>query len=461
MYEIKSFKITKLHGFKNYNLKFKDNTLILVGENGAGKTTILRMLYYLISGQWTALAKFKFDTVSLKVGNNTFSVKSADISKKADFTSTRFLHRFPTHIRHRILEISEEYEAGVIPLSALEMFCARYDIPFHYILRELDFDDNILNSKKHNKLRKKLNDDIKDSLGGTQILYLPTYRRIEQELSTIFKGVDEDELRHRKHIMRGRKKVNFTELIEFGMRDVSQSIHNALESLKEFARKNLNSLTIGYLGDVVDKKYAELDVAQIKKTSNETIRNIIDRIDDRILSESSKRHLSDVIDNVKKDEKLSEHSKVICHYFIKLLNFQQELEKKEQKMRGFCEVCNNYMEDKVFEYTSSSFSFSISPKKGSSIINKIKLDQLSSGEKQIVSLFSHLYLSDENRYFVMIDEPELSLSVPWQRQFLVDITKGEFCSGLIAVTHSPFIYDNELDSYTHGLGEFITVEKSK
>ena len=460
MNEIKSFKITKLHGFKNYNLKFKDNTLILVGENGAGKTTILRMLYYLISGQWTSLAKFRFNTVSLKVNNKTFSIKRADISKKVDFTSTRFLHRFPPHIRRRILDIFEEYEAGVMPLSELEMFCDRYDVPFHYILREIDFDDNISNSKRHEKIREKLN-DIKASLRGIQVLYLPTYRRIEQELSTIFKGVDEDELRRRKHIMRGRKKVNYTELIEFGMRDVSQSIHNTLERLKEFARENLNSLTLGYLGDVVDKKYAELDVAQIKKTSDETIRNIIDRIDDRILSESSKQHLSEVIDNVKKDEKLSEHSKVICHYFIKLLNFQQELEEKEQKMRGFCEVCNNYMEDKIFKYTSSSFSFSISPKDDSSIRNEIKLDQLSSGEKQIVSLFSHLYLSNVNHYFVMIDEPELSLSVPWQRQFLVDVKKGEFCSGLIAVTHSPFIYDNDLDRYAHGLGEFLTVEKSK
>ena len=460
MNEIKSFKITKLHGFKNYNLKFQDNTLILVGENGAGKTTILRMLYYLISGQWTALAKFRFDTVSLKIGNKTFSIKNADISKKVDFTSTRFLRRFPPHIRRRILEISEEYDAGVMPLSELEILCDRYDVPFHYILRELDFDDDILDSEKHNKLKEKLN-SIKELLEGIQILYLPTYRRIEQELSSIFKGIDEDELRHRKHIMRRHKNVNHTELIEFGMKDVIQSINNTLESLKEFARENLNSLTLGYLGDVVDKKYAKLDVTQIKTTSDETIRNIIDRIDDRILSESSKQHLSEVIDNVKKDEKLSEHSKVICHYFIKLLNFQQELEEKEQKMRGFCEVCNNYMEDKIFEYTSSSFSFSISPKNDISIRNEIKLDQLSSGEKQIVSLFSHLYLSNENHYFVMIDEPELSLSVPWQRQFLVDIKKGELCSGLIAVTHSPFIYDNDLDGYAHGLGEFLTVEKSK
>lgn len=167
------------------------------------------------------------------------------------------------------------------------------------------------------------------------------------------------------------------------------------------------------------------------------------------------------IDNVKGGNEPDVHAKVICHYFIKLLNFQQELNKKEYKMKRFCEVCSNYMEDKTFEYTSSSFNFAILPKRGIPIKDEIKLDQLSSGEKQIVSLFSHLYLSEENQYFVMIDEPELSLSVPWQRQFLVDIKQGDFCSGIIAVTHSPFIYENELDSYAHGLGEFLTIGKQK
>ena len=80
--------------------------------------------------------------------------------------------------------------------------------------------------------------------------------------------------------------------------------------------------------------------------------------------------------------------------------------------------------------------------------------KLSSGEKQIVSLFSHLYLSHQNNYIVLIDEPEMSLSVKWQRMFLQDVRKGGFCYGLIAVTHSPFIFENELDRYAHGLEEF-------
>ena len=80
---------------------------------------------------------------------------------------------------------------------------------------------------------------------------------------------------------------------------------------------------------------------------------------------------------------------------------------------------------------------------------------LSSGEKQVVSLFSHIYLSGKKNYFVIIDEPELSISVLWQKRLLPDILKK--CSGLIAVTHSPFIFDNELKRYAHSLEGFTEI----
>jgi predicted ATPase len=85
---------------------------------------------------------------------------------------------------------------------------------------------------------------------------------------------------------------------------------------------------------------------------------------------------------------------------------------------------------------------------------QLELQSLSSGEKQIVSLFSHVYLSGQKSFFVVIDEPELSLSVPWQRRFLPDILRSGLCTGLIAVTHSPFIWENELEPYVRSLAEF-------
>src|SRR6185437_12054574 len=86
---------------------------------------------------------------------------------------------------------------------------------------------------------------------------------------------------------------------------------------------------------------------------------------------------------------------------------------------------------------------------------RLELKMLSSGEKQIVSLFSHMYLSGEREFFVIIDEPELSLSVPWQQRFLPDIIGTGRCTGIVAVTHSPFIWENELEPYVRSLTEFV------
>ncbi len=86
------------------------------------------------------------------------------------------------------------------------------------------------------------------------------------------------------------------------------------------------------------------------------------------------------------------------------------------------------------------------------------LSSLSSGEKQILSLFSKIYLSEENeKFYILFDEPELSLSVYWQEMLLPDIIKSNRCENLIVATHSPFIYDNELEDHAAGLIDYITV----
>jgi len=133
-------------------------------------------------------------------------------------------------------------------------------------------------------------------------------------------------------------------------------------------------------------------------------------------------------------------------------NSQQE---NEKDVLEFIAVCNGYLLGKEMTYENLSFEIYIQQL---DIVGqapqKIGLKTLSSGEKQIVSLFSHIYFSGQTGYFVIMDEPELSLSVPWQKRLLPDILATRRCGGLIAVTHSPFIFENELDAYTHSLEEF-------
>lgn len=452
MSSISRFEIKNLHGSKNIDLKLVDNTLILVGENGAGKSTVLQLFYYLLSGQWSSMAKYQFESVSMTIQKKKYTLQYADIKKSFRNIDRHMLTRLPPSARHRIMDLLEQTE-GRLVTPELERICERYGIPVHYLLRELDLFEPS-SGKKSEPFRQAL-DGIRKSLNA-QLLYLPTYRRIEQELSLIFKGLDERELRNREKLLSDQKKENtFVELIEFGMKDVDDAINETRKELDSFARESLNNLTFGYLGDIVEHKYTSVDLKKIKSATAETVENILNRIQEPILSSANKQHLRQIIGGVKNDGEQNEHAQVICHYFTKLMAFHEELEAREAKIVNFCRVCNDYMVSKEFRYDTSNFKFTIRPKGEMNDSSEIKLHHLSSGEKQIVSLFSHLYLSGSTKYFVLIDEPELSLSVPWQRKFLQDIRNASFCTGLVAVTHSPFIYENELKKYAHGLGEFI------
>lgn len=456
MTAITRFEIKKLHGRRNIDLLLVDNILILVGENGSGKTTVLHLFYYLLSGQWSSMARYTFEEIAITVDNKRHALHYTDFEKSLHDIDRSLLRRVPAPIRHRMMMLLEEKEGRLLP-DELEMLCDQYDIPFSMILREIDLFTH--SSTKAKKIRATLT-DIRDSL-QSQLLYLPTYRRIEQELSLIFKGLDERELRQRREMLTARRGDDTcVELVEFGMKDVDAAISRTLQQLNSFARETLTKLTFGYLGDVVEGQYTQVDLDSISKAPDEKIANILDRIQGHILSHKNKQHLKEIIQRVKSTKKATgEHEKIVCHYFTKLMAFHAELEAKESQITRFCNVCNEYMENKEFVYDIAQYGFTIRPRNVDEPIGdspEIKLHHLSSGEKQIVSLFSHICLSGGKNYFVLIDEPELSLSVPWQRRFLLDIKEAGFCSGLVAVTHSPFIYDNELRRYARGLGEFMS-----
>ena len=56
---------------------------------------------------------------------------------------------------------------------------------------------------------------------------------------------------------------------------------------------------------------------------------------------------------------------------------------------------------------------------------------------------------------MIIDEPELSLSIKWQSMLLPDIIRSGNCKLLLTVTHSPFIFDNEFDLDAREMRRYI------
>lgn len=452
--ELDSFRINKLHGAIDINLFFENNTLILLGENGSCKTTIIKMLYYTLSLQLEKLDKYNFDSIELKINNKDFIIYKKTLSLLLSNIDRRLFRNLPFRLRNELLMMHDQ---DCYDLDKIEYLCDIYKYPIDLFFQNIE--NYKIKSQKENKKNKeqlqKNIDSLKEAVKDVHILYLPTYRRIEQELKVVLEGrFDEDDFhsRHINHIRRFGSCENYTELVEFGMQDVDKAIEDTLTELKESLRANLNQLTLGYLDDIVNGKYQNIELDTIKKLIDEkTIHDIMNRVDEDILSHDSKQKILSTLQHIKCRAQWDYHDKVVCHYFLKLYDSHKELIKKESAIRDFVDVSNKYLGNKKMFYDSPNFDFYIRLDYDE---EHIKLSQLSSGEKQIVSLFSHLYLSKKNNYIVLIDEPELSLSVKWQKTFLEDVRKGAFCKGLIAVTHSPFIFDNGLDRYAHGLEEF-------
>ncbi len=127
----------------------------------------------------------------------------------------------------------------------------------------------------------------------------------------------------------------------------------------------------------------------------------------------------------------------------------QQVKKPHQ---NFTAVCNKYLVDKKIVYDESNVTIDIVRKKNE---RKVNIESLSSGEKQIISLFALLYLQKKEDLAIFFDEPELSLSMEWQKTLLPDIVASGKCKFLFSTTHSPFIFENELEKDTVDLAEYI------
>jgi energy-coupling factor transporter ATP-binding protein EcfA2 len=475
--QIQNFKVFKLHGKFNYDIKLENNSLILVAENGSGKTTIVNMFYYFLSRQWRKLNEYEFEKLILTIDSIDYTFDKQNL-KEVAIRESRISKRFPQRYNAIIEHVISNYDLVNLRRhpEMLEQIALKFDVPISLVHEIMyTYGDEELRLDRIKQIQK-LEEDLDIILNDIQIVYLPTYRRIEKDLKNIFPDVEENmkdyELRRRRKVF-VTKAPNYIELVEFGMDDVKDRVERRCAELKGYFYNNLSrKITGAYLEDILNKRYKSFDSEKIKSFNDEALTYLLKRLDDSIISQAGKSELNKFVDKVKKQGAISDEDKINAYFVWKLFQIYEEQQKAELDINKFVEICNDYMGiGKYFHYDNDSFKVDIcldgpqnkqfplfdemSPfEKPKVQIPIIDYKDLSSGEKQIVSLFSHLILS-KKRYFIIIDEPELSLSVPWQERFLPDVIESGGCEGILAVTHSPFIFRNILKDYSHSLSEFF------
>lgn len=99
----------------------------------------------------------------------------------------------------------------------------------------------------------------------------------------------------------------------------------------------------------------------------------------------------------------------------------------------FMEIVNDAFvnTNKTIDSTQSKLQFKI----GDELLEDNK--KLSSGEKQFLIIFLTLLLQREEESILILDEPEISMHLDWQRDLLLNIRRMNPNSQIILATHSP------------------------
>lgn len=442
---IKSFSVEGLFGTHDVRIPFDEDIKIIVGENGIGKTQVLNIFYYTLTRNFIKLSEFPFDKVELSLESEIISFSKTEVTEY--FINSIGIEQFKS-LRNALVHSTQTEQKNIIKNYPIYSFLQKIE-PSKLI--ELYFDLDNLENRRNASVKNDKNlidnmakcaEKIKEFLKNDIILYFPTFRRVEEDLRNL--GYDDEEFIFSQ---------DDTSLINFGMDDVVGNFKQIEETIKDLLSEGLAQFTTDILNLVVD------DVPP----SNEELLNKINEQDIEILLARVGNQLppkqKDAVKSLVISKQLKNLKNPLSGYLLqKLIEIYEKQKKLDNSVKKFRDVCNKYLINKKVFFDESSIRIFVKSELSG---EEIELSKLSSGEKQIISIFSKIYLIDdeEQRFIVLFDEPELSLSILWQRELLPDIINSNKCDFLLAVTHSPFIFENELDRYAVGLNEYVKIAK--
>jgi predicted ATP-dependent endonuclease of OLD family len=437
--KLRSFRAEKIIGDATYHLAIDSDATIIIGPNGTGKSTFLNVFYLFLTRQWTRLMEYNFSKLTLQLDDESISIS------KTDLLGADSLAKFSPRLRRYITQLSETNllsrflsPRSMAPKETRE-FATLLEMPNEEVRQ---FRNYLIHQTKDMFEVSFLDTERKlAELSLDKVLYLPTYRRIEKDLKSIFPDI-EDRLRTRisENPSFARQGQNFAEIVSFGMEDIGRIIDEFTAKMNFIAKNKSNAAAQEYIRDMVRGQIKDYSIGPIRTIDPSAISQFVARLDDQLLTTEDKAKLTNDIEKLRRRQvgKPSKDMQYLGFFVEKMLNVYLDLQREEAPLIQFASIVQKYFNNKVIRY--NNYNFSIADLDG----NSIQINDLSSGEKQILSVFAYLLLTPNPTYVVFIDEPELSLSVPWQKTFLPDILSTVRCKYLFAVSHSPFVFDNEL-----------------
>lgn len=427
---LKKIQIEGLFGKYDYDIEFQNDICIWVAENGEGKTTILNIIVALLNADRKTLLDANFQRISVMIGKETYYIDKTDMKqgKITEHQIRRLLDEISMYLPMSYVEhIMDSYRShGRVDLEDLEYMMhrfsdgGRYERKYRYIMHEIRELQEIQFDDFSNTLYR-----IKDTI-SEELLFYPTYRRIEVSLDKVF-------LNSAAHSNR-----EVTKYIGFGMDDVKERIKGLLDKMGQDANNSYVEMNGSIISDLLKSSSITELTKNIPKINRHKVEVVIKRIGEEHIENIDK--LKEFV-NGRSENPNEEFLKFYLDKLVKIYDSQKAI---DEKLSKFANICTKYLSGKKIVYDEALLSMNVYDVD----YKKIDFEDLSSGEKQIVSIFSKVYLDVTTSAIFIIDEPEISLSIEWQRMFLEDIYASGKIGLLIATTHSPFIFKNKFREFT-------------
>ena len=405
-YWLKNISIEGLHGELNIDIDLKTGINVIFGNNGIGKTTLLHIIANVANRDFERFAHIAFKTITLTM-NNGFEVA---VKKKPEDEKISVLLNGRAAKLNDQGQLSEKFE------STLAMYFGKHAVyvpAFRNVLQKME---------------------------GASNLPWHNLSRFETVLGRRHPANADDE---NEEIIQKKTEQCRSWFGEFVPTIRYPSVDEARVSLEQYwgradsaARRDesntLSDATNSILADFLGRKPQEL---------KELIGDILDDFPEEIaqedvLAESLAASLGRNGKHGPRDK--MDPTKYGAQYIGALMQTRSKRKDIFRKIDRFTESMNTFLEPEREFTISGQYSNRPSPRiffKHSSK-RDYHFDGLSSGERQLVTLLFSAWQEAGDSTLMLIDEPELSLHIDWQRRILKEMHK-QSDQQIIACTHAP------------------------